>query len=121
MEEANAQTQIIEKDISRVGERITETVHRLDRHLEIYAQNGKELAALKTSVELLRQTINERRADADIIHRHQDEQLKGHETAIQQIQIDISKIATRIGMYSAAGASVASAVIGITVNLLFNV
>lgn len=37
------QTKRIEEDIRTV-------TTRLDRHLEIYAQNGKELAALKTEV-----------------------------------------------------------------------
>lgn len=31
---------------------------RFDRHLEIYAQNGKELAALKTEVNLMREDTN---------------------------------------------------------------
>jgi hypothetical protein len=34
-------------------------VNRFDRHLEIYAQNGKELAGLKVSVEDLRKNIKD--------------------------------------------------------------
>lgn len=37
------QTMRLERDIKSLGE-------RFDRHLEIYAQNGKELASLKTEV-----------------------------------------------------------------------
>lgn len=50
MVEANAQTQIIEKDIARLRDSMSEQSARFDRHLEIYAQNGKELAALKQEV-----------------------------------------------------------------------
>ena len=37
------QVSILERDVNRIGD-------RLDRHLEIYAQNGKELAGLKSEV-----------------------------------------------------------------------
>lgn len=41
------QTNILERDLARLAD-------RFDRHLEIYAQNGKELTALKQEVSSLR-------------------------------------------------------------------
>lgn len=60
MEPANAQTRIIERDIARLAEDHTKLNLRFDRHLEIYAANGKELAALKTKVDTLDKSIHEK-------------------------------------------------------------
>jgi predicted phage tail protein len=57
MEQANAQTKIIERDIARLAEDHAKLNQRFDRHLEIYSQNGKELAALKTKVENLDKAV----------------------------------------------------------------
>lgn len=62
----NAQTKILERDISNIGD-------RFDRHLEIYSQNGKELAALKTTVELARDDMKTIHKGIESLHAKVDE------------------------------------------------
>lgn len=50
MTQPNDQTKILERDIANLSKKVDSQCERFDRHLEIYAQNGKELAALKTEV-----------------------------------------------------------------------
>ena len=92
MEEANIQTKIIERDLQKLGD-------RFDRHLEIYAQNGKELSGVKASLENHNKT-------ADRI----TERLLDHETRINANEINIAKLAVRVAGYAAVASAVASAV-----------
>lgn len=52
------QTKHLERDLTGLKADIQKVDHRLDRHLEIYAQNGKELAALKQEVSDMKTSLN---------------------------------------------------------------
>lgn len=47
---SNTEAKIIEREIESLGKMVHTQGNRFDRHLEIYAQNGKELSALKTEM-----------------------------------------------------------------------
>lgn len=101
MVEPNAQTQIIERDLSKLQE-------RFDRHLEIYAQNGKELAALKQAVDALSKVI-ERQSTRD----KEDfgaiwQQTKQNTHDISDINVTLGKLMVRVSLIAAVASSIAS-------------
>ena len=96
-EHANQQTKIIERDLEKLNS-------RFDRHLEIYATNGKELASLRTSVESLRNLI-----------QSESNQTNNQEIRIRSIETGMEKLKTQVGLYAALGSSAA----GIAVQLAF--
>lgn len=98
---ANTQTKIIERDLDRLGD-------RFDRHLEIYAQNGKELASLKSEVRSLQDMIKA----ATGIHNHQDER-------ITRLEIDMGKLAAKIGIYASIGSTVGASVVVFLFEVIF--
>lgn len=53
---------MLDKELRRMDdERMDRLESRFDRHLEIYSQNGKELAALKNAVATLEKSVNDLR------------------------------------------------------------
>lgn len=104
MEGANYQTQIIEKDLNKLGE-------RFDRHLEIYAQNGKELASLKTSVEGLRTAIYDKFDELKEYQNNQAIQIKDNSTDIKEVEINVSKLAVKLASFAAIASAVASSIV----------
>ena len=111
MEAPNQQTQILERDIKSMSDRISENVHRLDRHLEVYAQNGRELAALKSAVASLEKALDNKFTTMEGEHT----EFKAHNTAcdlrITTMEINVSKLATKIGLYATVGSAGASSIV----------
>ena len=100
MARANEQTQIIERDIQLLRGEQEKLNGRFDRHLEIYASNGKELAALKTEISHLRTAI-ERTTNEDA---RRDEK-------VSVIEVEQSRVITKVGVVSGIGATAASTVV----------
>lgn len=119
MVEANAQTQILEKDIARVRQDLEGLAHRFDRHLEIYAQNGKELASLKSEVAQLVNVIRE----MDMSHgKNNDSQwieIKHNANEINTLKIEISKIGVKVGMWAAGASAFASGLAVLVIEKIF--
>lgn len=111
MPDANAQTLILEKDLRNLGDRISENVHRLDRHLEIYSQNGKELAALKQAVASLEKTIDTKFLKSDAEHSTFVDRFIKIDERVNDIEVNVSKLAMKIGIYASVGSAGASAVV----------
>ena len=100
MARANEQTQIIERDIQLLRGEQEKLNGRFDRHLEIYAANGKELSALKTEISHLRGAI-ERTTNEDA---RRDEK-------VTTIEVEQSRLITKVGITSGIGATAASTVV----------
>jgi hypothetical protein len=96
---ANFQTRIIERDIEAIGKRMDKQDSRFDRHLEIYAQNGKELTAVKMSIDSLTSAIAEVKKSSE-----------RHEEGISENRINIAKIKVTVAIYAAVASFFASAV-----------
>jgi hypothetical protein len=111
MQPPSEQTLILERDIKAMSDRINDNVHRLDRHLEIYAQNGKELAALKVAVSSLDSSIRERHSQQDVVHSSLQKDCDKNSEDIVTLQIGVSQIAVKTGIYATLGSAVASAVV----------
>lgn len=109
---ANAQTQIIERDLAHLSQ-------RFDRHLEIYAQNGKEFVALKVAVDNLRTVIESKNRDHDIDLVGFKQEFKESVGKIRNLELDVSKLATKVAMYATIGSSIASAGVSILLNFIF--
>ena len=92
-EKPNNQTKIIERDLDRLA-------LRFDRHLEIYAQNGKELAGVKASVDALSGKINQ-------VGSGEESNTK----RISKLEINVAKIAVRSGIYAGLFSAVSSGVV----------
>lgn len=104
MTEANAQTQIIERDLSKLGE-------RFDRHLEIYAQNGKELAGLKAAVENLSHTMERMNNTTVQDQANQWAKIDANDKAVRALEINVSQLAIKVGLYATIGSTAASAAV----------
>ena len=100
MARANEQTQIIERDIQLLRGEQEKLNGRFDRHLEIYAANGKELSALKTEIGYLRNAIE--RTNSNDSKR--DEK-------VSTIEVEQSRLITKVGISSGLGATAASTVV----------
>jgi len=111
-ERANTQTQIIERDLEKLG-------NRFDRHLEIYAQNGKELMGLKTSVDGLRNTFERHFENNNQDQKKQWDNIKENSNNIQSMEVKVAKIAIQAGIFSALGSAAATAVVIIAINKIF--
>lgn len=111
-ERANVQTQIIERDLSKLGE-------RFDRHLEIYATNGKELAALKQSVDGLHHTFERHFSNNNVDQKKQWEKIETNEKDIADIHVSLARSATMLAVYASIGAAVGSTLLGLLINKLF--
>lgn len=109
--EANAQTRIIERDLTNLGQ-------RFDRHLEIYAQNGKELAGVKVSLDNLRSTIEQRQAQYEANLANSKEDAKDYSEKVNSLEIDISKIGTKVAMLATIGSAAASALTSALMQIL---
>lgn len=101
---ANEQTKIIERDLEKLAA-------RFDRHLEIYAQNGKELAALKSSVDSLRLWLERESSELDTNNVAQWKQIKINTDNISNIQIELGKLGVKIAAFAAIGATAASTIV----------
>lgn len=101
MEQANAQTQIIERDLQKLSD-------RFDRHLEIYAQNGRELSALKASVDSLRSSIEKQEVREDNNMNNIWLQTKQNTSDIQVINVTLGKLMVRVSLISAVASTFAS-------------
>ena len=104
---ANAQTRIIERDLALLAQ-------RFDRHLEIYAQNGKELAGVKVSVDNLRSTIEQRNNNYETDQSTLRTELKDYSTKVNSLEIDLSKLASKVAVYATIGSGIASTVASAT-------
>ena len=111
MQPASDQTLILERDIKMMSDRINDNVHRLDRHLEVYAANGKELAGLKVAVNSLERSINERYSQADSIHTSLQKDCDKNSEDIVTLQISVSQIAVKTGIYATLGSAAASGIV----------
>ena len=111
MEQANGQTKLIERDIARLAEDHTKLNERFDRHLEIYAQNGKELASLKVSVDNLIKSIASNDKSYDVTNSNQWNEIKQNTHDINTVKIELGKMGVKIGMWAAVGATASSAVV----------
>lgn len=100
---ANAQTRLIERDLALLSQ-------RFDRHLEIYAQNGKELAGVKVAVDNLRTTIEQRNTHYEGDQGDLRLEFKEHAAKLNTLELDVSKIATRVAAFATAGSAIASTV-----------
>ena len=108
---ANVQTQIIERDLEKLNT-------RFDRHLEIYAQNGKELASLKSEVHNLTNAIKSMDISNGKNNDNQWVQIKTNTDDISTLKVEIGKIGTKVGIWAGGIASVASAGVGLIVELI---
>lgn len=104
MEKANAQTQIIERDLSKLSQ-------RFDRHLEIYAQNGKELAALKSSVDALARMTERNNDVLRLDQSNQWSEIRDGQSRLNTIEINISKMAVKIGLFASLGSAATSGIV----------
>lgn len=111
MPDPNAQTIILEKDIRALGDRISENVHRLDRHLEIYAANGRELAALKAAVASLEKALDNKFITAENEHGEFKKHNAACDARITALEINVSKLAMKIGVYASLGSAAASSIV----------
>lgn len=110
--DANTQTQIIERDLEKLGT-------RFDRHLEIYAQNGKELSGLKTSVDGLRSAFERHFENNGHDQKEQWAHIKLNSQNIQSMEIKVAKIAIQAGIFSALGSAAATGLVVIAINRIF--
>ena len=111
MEKANAQTLIIERDIARLADDHVKLTTRFDRHLEIYAQNGKELAKLTSAVESLKETFEKRNVFLDNDQANQWKEIKTGAQEIQENKLAINSIGLKVAMWAGLGSTVGSAVV----------
>lgn len=118
MAAANEQTKIIERDIARLADDHRKLNERFDRHLEIYAQNGKELAALKVSVDQLSKTVAVHTANTMEAHDKQLKRSETNATRITQLEIDVSKLAAKVAVYAAVASAIASAGVSYVISLI---
>lgn len=109
---ANAQTRIIERDLALLSQ-------RFDRHLEIYAQNGKELAGVKVSVDNLRNTIEQRNTGYESDQGALRLEFKEYSTKLNGLELDLSKLATKVAMFATAGSAIASTIVSIVLQVFF--
>lgn len=100
---ANAQTRIIERDLTALS-------NRFDRHLEIYAQNGKELAGVKVAVDNLRTTIEQRHVQYENNQQANKVETREYTDKMNALEIDLSKLGTKVAMFATFGSAVASTV-----------
>jgi chromosome segregation ATPase len=109
---ANAQTRIIERDLANLSS-------RFDRHLEIYSQNGKEFIALKAAVDNLRSTIenSNRSYDGDLNNIRGE--FKEYVSKVNGLELNLSSLATKIGMYATIGSAIASTAVSIGLRVFF--
>lgn len=119
MAEANAQTQILEKDIARVREDLEGLSHRFDRHLEIYAQNGKELASLKSEVSQLVSAIQNMEVSHTKNNDNQWIEIKQNTSDINTMKIELGKMGVRIGVGAAIGSTLASSLAVFIIEKIF--
>ena len=111
MTEPNAQTQIIERDLNKLSV-------RFDRHLEIYASNGKELAALKASVDALRNAFEKQEnRDKDSINNIWV-QTKQNTDDIQVVNVTLGKLMVRVSLIAAVASTFASSIASIVLSNL---
>ena len=110
---ANLQTQIIERDVQKVNE-------RLDRHLEIYAQNGKELAALKQSVDSLEKTITKESSSNSKDQSNQWGEIRKNNHDISEIKVVLSGLVSKITVFASFGSFIAASLGGRAVDFLIN-
>lgn len=109
---ANAQTRIIERDLTALGS-------RFDRHLEIYAQNGKELAGVKVSLDNLRTTLEQRNGNYAVDQDNLHNDFKEYGVRLSAVEIDVSRLATRIALFATAGSAVASTAASVAIQIFF--
>lgn len=103
MEEvANVQTRIIERDLEKLSD-------RFDRHLEIYASNGKELAGLKIAVSTLDNSIGKIISKEDI-----------NSSRISSLEVDVAKIAVRSGIYASIFSAFSSGIVVLFIERVFS-
>lgn len=119
-ERANAQTQIIERDIARLADDHARLNERFDRHLEIYAANGKELAALKSEVQNLIGVVNKTDSSQTKNNDNQWVEIKQNTSDISIMKTELGKMGVKVGMFAATAATISSSVVGFIMQTLLN-
>lgn len=82
------QTRLLERDINTIST-------RFDRHLEIYAANGKELAALKQEVASARDDL---RRNSETLHDLSEDNTS--------LKLAVNGLVVKASIYSAVGTSI---------------
>lgn len=111
MTQPNAQTLILEKDIGLLREDHRKMNERFDRHLEIYANNGKELAALKTVIASLEKTIDARFVSIDKDQTSQWQSIQTTDKNVNTLNIAVNGLAMKIAIFATIGSTAASAIV----------
>lgn len=119
-DKANTQTKIIERDLSRLEV-------RFDRHLEIYAQNGKELVALKTAVINLENSIRELKTLIDGRFQVLDKEIDNLWTAVKendkradQLELKQQALAIKVCLFSAVGSTALTSLVVYIIERIIN-
>ena len=109
---ANTQTRIIERDLEKLSD-------RFDRHLEIYAQNGKELAALKTSVDSLKNAIEKQEGTEKQNVEQIWAETRKNTSEINDINVTLGKLLVRVSLMAAVASTLASSVVVYVIEAVF--
>lgn len=119
MTQPNEQTKIIEKDIARLAEDHQKLNERFDRHLEIYAQNGKELAALKSSVDNLRLAVEKQESRVHESLANIWVQTRKNTDDISETNVTVGKLIVRVSLIAAFASTLASSVASVALKSFF--
>lgn len=109
MTKPNEQTKIIERDLQKLADDHRKLGERFDRHLEIYAQNGKELVALRT-------TMMESHKNFEALFAKTSEALHITRTELQDIRIEMGRVTTKLTIGAMFVGPMVAAVIVFLVN-----
>lgn len=128
-ERANEQTRIIERDIASLSLDHKKLNERFDRHLEIYAQNGKELVALRTQMveshkgfdsklEAIYETARENKSYIFGVEERNNAAIDAVRKEMKSIEIEMSRATTKIAVAAVVVPPMMGAVAGFLVNRL---
>lgn len=121
MEQATEQTKIIGRDIAKVAQDQMRLAKRFDRHLEIYAQNGKELSKLTSSIDALKNSFENRNTYIDNDQTKQWLDIKAMEKETHTLALSVNTIISKTALWSGVGSAIASAVAVAMVLTLLNI
>lgn len=125
-DEAPVQTKILERDIERLERKQDEANSRFDRHLEIYAQNGKELVRLRevmaeshkgfdSKLKAIHETTKDNRDYIFSVEERTKEALTALGIRMTTIEVEMGKTVTKMGVIAAIAAPVLAAVVTLVV------
>lgn len=113
MDTLRAQVDMIERDVQQVNS-------RLDRHLEIYASNGKELTAVKIALQSLEKTVESLDKNNASTQADQWSAIRTNQESVTVLKIEMGKITTKAAFFAATAAAFMSTVLSIGAALLIN-